>query len=456
MCDTRTTPMTRSKAGQIISRFEKTISDATDNVKGELIVGTSGGADSTALLSALVRNGRKVVAVHCNFQLRGEESERDEIFTKKLCGKLGVECITTRFNVAERCRQTGESVEMACRELRYDFFRQTMRHRGCSRIAIAHTNDDNIETMLLNLFRGTGIDGLRGMLGDTGEIIRPMLSLSRKDVEDYLEVLEQDFITDSSNLTNDYRRNLIRRSIIPALRKEWPGITSSLSRTRRNMEDVSAIYHEAISRTLGNYDKCLPIPVIRNSAAPRALIFEFIRKFGGTDTIADEITKTIVNIFGKNNRHTTGKRWKLENACAVVGHDSLEIVATNAISEDMPEYECIQFENSENLMNEIRKTSTHDHVWLPRPIECYRFRKPVSTDSIRPIGLNGSQKIRKILKDAKLPQIEKQSLYILTDAETDEPIWIPGLKRSRVDLITADTAIVYRLNLKNRINSIKN
>jgi len=153
-----------------------------------VLAGVSGGADSVALLLALRSDPHmELTAVHCNFHLRGEESDRDMLFVEQLSGRLGVPLVTVHFDVPEYIRRNGVSVEMACRDLRYAEFRRIMSQVGAGRIAVAHNADDNAETLLLNLMRGAGVAGLRGMRPDTGEVIRPLLSLSRADIERYLD-----------------------------------------------------------------------------------------------------------------------------------------------------------------------------------------------------------------------------------------------------------------------------
>jgi tRNA(Ile)-lysidine synthase len=174
-----------------------------------LLVALSGGADSVVLLRLLLRLGYRCHAVHCNFHLRGEESLRDEHFVTELCQALGVPCEVVHFDTTSYAAQHKLSIEMAARELRYREFERIRHERSLDAIAVAHHQDDAVETLLLNLIRGAGINGLTGMKVRNGHVVRPLLSLTRQEIIDYLDRLGQPYVTDSTNLTDEYARNKI-------------------------------------------------------------------------------------------------------------------------------------------------------------------------------------------------------------------------------------------------------
>ena len=184
-----------------------------------VLVGLSGGADSVALLLSLYKLGYKVKACHLNHCLRGDEADRDEYFCKNLCDKLNIELVIKRENIAEYAKSSKQSIETAAREIRYKFFDDVSN--GC-KIATAHTASDTIETMIFHLARGTGLTGLCSIPPVRGKIIRPLISLTRAEIEDFLQNINQDFVTDSTNLTDDYTRNKIRSQIIPVLKNINP------------------------------------------------------------------------------------------------------------------------------------------------------------------------------------------------------------------------------------------
>ena len=208
--------MLESKIEKYIS--EKGLFGKTD----KLVVALSGGADSVALLRILLSLGYDCVAAHCNFHLRAAESDRDEDFVRKLCAGLSVHLEVVHFQTSDYARENSLSIEMAARELRYGWFDEIRKRYGASCIAVAHHRDDSVETFLLNLSRGTGINGLKGIMPKNGFIVRPLLEAGRDDILEYLKRIEQDYVTDSTNLEDIYTRNKIRLDIIPLFKQINP------------------------------------------------------------------------------------------------------------------------------------------------------------------------------------------------------------------------------------------
>ena len=181
--------------------------------EGLHLVALSGGPDSVALLLVLRELGYKIEAAHCNFHLRGEESDRDEEFVKSLCNKLDIPFHIIHFDTREYATLHQVSVEMAARDLRYGYFRQLCQDIGAASVCVAHHRDDAVETLLMNLLRGSGIHGLTGIRPKNGAIVRPLLCVSREEIEQYLHSIGQDYVTDSTNLVNDVMRNKIRLEV---------------------------------------------------------------------------------------------------------------------------------------------------------------------------------------------------------------------------------------------------
>ena len=184
-----------------------------------IVVALSGGADSVALLRILLYNGYSCIAAHCNFHLRGEESNRDEKFVRSLCEALDTPLQVIHFDTLNYAATKKISLEMAARELRYKWFEDIRKQYMAKVTAVAHHRDDAVETFLLNLIRGTGIDGLQGIKPKNGTIVRPLLCIDRKDIMTYLQSIGQTFVTDSSNLEDNFTRNKLRLHIIPMLQE---------------------------------------------------------------------------------------------------------------------------------------------------------------------------------------------------------------------------------------------
>lgn len=221
---------------------------------GKYIVALSGGADSVSLLLVMKylskSLGIAVEAAHCNFHLRGEESKRDEQFCVALCARLGIRLHLIHFATKDYAEVHHVSIEMAARDLRYKYFEDLRHDIVATGICVAHHRDDSVETVLLNLVRGTGVRGLRGIQPRNGRVIRPMLCVSRKDIVDFLAHEEQDFVTDSSNLVNDVKRNKIRLDIIPMLERLNPNVLQAIFETSLNMNEAFKVYDDAMEKSV--------------------------------------------------------------------------------------------------------------------------------------------------------------------------------------------------------------
>lgn len=271
---------------------ERVVRESLRNHRFSKVVATvSGGADSVALLSVLSGcRGLRLLVAHCNFHLRGEESMRDQRVVESLCRNLGVELLVRDFDVDGYISgRRGVSVEMACRELRYEWFRSLMREHGADRIATGHNADDNIETLFLNLMRGSGTSGLKGMTDDTGEVWRPMLAVHRRDIVAYLEERGIGYITDSTNLVSDYRRNFIRNEVLPLLRTRWEGLDTALDRTLRHLREESLVVAYAVEGVLPEEGEPLTRERVLSFPSPELLVRRFIENAGPFTTTAGEV-----------------------------------------------------------------------------------------------------------------------------------------------------------------------
>ena len=265
-----------------------------------VIVGLSGGADSTALLKVLLTLGYRCTAVHCNFHLRGAESDRDQQFVTELCKELGVELIIRNYDTLSYAKQKGISVEMAARELRYADFEFIMREHRAKAICIAHHRDDSVETVLLNLIRGTGIKGLTGIKPRNGNIIRPLLCVSRQEIEDWLRETGRTYVTDSTNLETDYTRNKIRLKLLPMMRDINPDADNAINDTAQHLQQSYQIYQDAIEkasrRVITKIDDDvfrIEIPQLRKLPSVQAFLFEKLAPLGFNSSQIESIAASI-------------------------------------------------------------------------------------------------------------------------------------------------------------------
>ena len=291
-------------------KLKKVVKEACGSAGvSKVVVGVSGGADSVALLCLLAESGIEVVAIHCNFHLRGEESDRDMQSVKNHCNRLGVQLRCIDFDTRGYMEERGVSLEVACRELRYAEFRRVKEETQSDRIAIAHNSDDNVETLLLNLFRGSGVTGLRGILPDTGEIIRPLINVSRKDIEEYLCSKGIEFVVDSTNLKSDFRRNFLRNDLIPLIETRWPGVKKAIGKSIENLRAEESVLKWAEDRILDSYSDILPMYVLKESPDLLWTIKCFSARFGAKRDIMMEIADVFKKRYG--TQHIIGKWWKV-------------------------------------------------------------------------------------------------------------------------------------------------
>ena len=285
------------KGRTIRDRIRKFIDEHGMTVQGERVaVALSGGADSVCLLLMLKALGYDIVAVHCNFHLRGEESMRDEDFVAALCERMGVKLRRTDFDTLEYARDKGMSIELAARELRYGFFAKVMEEEGCGCLAVGHHKDDNAETFLLNCVRKTGIRGLSGIkpvsVNQYGcRVVRPLLCVDRQDITDYLNEQGEGWVTDSTNLKDDVARNKVRLDVMPVLKDINRGVVDNLCDTMENAAELTKIYEDWVEREKQRCSKwedehtlCIYREKVAGSASPVSVMHELLSPMGFNDT----------------------------------------------------------------------------------------------------------------------------------------------------------------------------
>ncbi|MDD3161268.1 MAG: tRNA lysidine(34) synthetase TilS, partial [Bacteroidales bacterium] len=269
--------------------------------QGKIIVALSGGADSVALVYLLAELNYPLIAAHCNFHLRDAESDRDEAFVRALTERMGVECRVISFDTKEYAATHGYSIEMAARELRYDWFERLRQETGAVAVAVAHHSDDSVETVLLNLMRGTGIQGLTGIAPRRDVVVRPLLCLSRADILNYLQEKGADYVTDSTNLEDEYTRNKIRLDLLPLMRQINPSVSEAILRTADNLRELA----EWSSQWLKNAKESvitegrMDIERLLSSPMPRMLLYEILQERGFNRPQCEQVWEALPGISGK-------------------------------------------------------------------------------------------------------------------------------------------------------------
>ena len=407
----------------------------------KVLVAISGGADSVALLVALRKLGYACEAIHCNFHLRGEESNRDEQFTKDLCERLGTVLHIVHFDTAEYAREKGISIEMAAREQRYTAFKEHRRATDAKAIAVAHHRDDSAETLLLNLTRGTGIKGLRGIQPRNGNIIRPLLCVGRDEILDYLKWRGESYVTDSTNLTSDYTRNKIRLEVIPRLAEINPSILSTLAATAQRIGDAERIYRHAIEEAIERvkHGDEIDIEALAKEPSPATLLHEILSPHGFNSAQVDDIWNSMKSEGG---RQFHAAEWD-----AIKDREKLIIVQKKEIKQlDMLLPTDGWIDTQQGTLAITRATFNGD-IPKQRNIACLdidRLHLPLTLrhtrngDRFAPFGMHGTKLVSDYLTDRKKNLLEKEMQLVVTDAK-GEIVWVVNERPSARCCVTERT-----------------
>ena len=276
------------------------------------LVALSGGADSVALMLVLKALGYRIEAVHCNFHLRGEESDRDEQFVKRLSNRENIPLHLIHFDTREYAALHQVSIEMAARDLRYHYFSQLLEDIGADTVCVAHHRDDAVETLLMNLLRGAGIHGLTGIRPRNRHVVRPLLCVSRKEILLALKGIGQEYVTDSSNLETEVLRNKIRLQLIPLLEQLNPSASENIFRTTFFLSEAEKVYN-ANFKAPGNN---LSISSLLEFPSPLSLLHEWLSPLGFNRTQMFEILESSIS-------GTSGKEFNSSTHTLVIDRDTI-------------------------------------------------------------------------------------------------------------------------------------
>lgn len=428
-----------------------------------VLAGISGGADSVALALVLKQLGYTLTAVHCNFHLRGEESDRDEQFVRDFCQLQEIPLHVKDFQTEEYAKEKKISIEMAARELRYAYFHELMKSTKISVLAVAHHQNDQAETLLINLIRGTGIHGLRGMLPKNGETVRPLLCVTREEILDYLAEKGQEYVTDSTNLSTDYTRNKIRLELLPYLKTLNPSIISTLNHTALNLSEAENLYNRQVraeiqnlilsdSYTLGETPLLLKrADSSMKSAEMKPVWHEILFPYGFTETQVENILSLNVTDCGKA---FYANNWEL-----MVDRDEVILRKRNDDDfEDILIYDTDVYatflEVKVNIdilkrkyypvIEKESRVALLDYDKLTFPLQ---IRKVQAGDKFVPLGMKGKKLISDFLTDQKAKSWEKKDQLVLCDAQ-GEILWVIGRRISGKYAISDKTQKIYRMELE--------
>lgn len=397
-----------------------------------LLVALSGGADSVALVHILLRLGYACEAAHCNFHLRGAESDRDAAFVKQLCQKLGIGLHLTDFNTTGYASAHHLSIEMAARQLRYQWFDKVCKEHGCTHVAVAHHRDDSVETLLLNLVRGTGIHGLQGIRPKNGNIVRPLLNADRGEIEHYLDEMRQPYVTDSTNLHTDYTRNKIRLNILPLMEEINPSVKQTIEATANHLREAGIIYDQAIAEaTRRVFDgEVINIDNLMKELLPHHLLFTICQPYGFNASQVESMYATL-------NNDKTGQRFVSTTHEIVKDRRRLILRPIKQIEEEetymvdelpchlcLNDRQCIRFDihemSSDFVIPKSKDKACVDKKKVQLPITLRKVRRG---DKFIPFGMNGQKLVSDYMTDRKFSHFQKEAQWVVTDAH-ERIVWI--------------------------------
>lgn len=411
------------------------------------IVAISGGADSVALMLILLELGYRIEAVHCNFRLRGSESDRDETFVRNLCLERGVPFHVVHFDTVEYASLHKISIEMAARQLRYAYFEQLREDIGASAICVAHHRNDSVETLLLNLIRGTGIRGLTGIRPVNGRIIRPLLCISRNDIENYLSVNGQDYVTDSTNLVADVKRNKIRLEILPLMSDINPGVTDCIQRTAEYVAEAVKVFDESIGRSVNEVKTVasdvviIDVDRLLSQVSPEYVLYEILKDFGFTPQQSERIYS--------NAGAASGCTYSSADFNLVFDRGRILIARIKAQPRPLviPETGTYIYDSDKRIR--IASTIVDSGFVLSRTgstvcVDSAKVSLPLTLRPVRegdrfvPFGMRGSKLVSDYLTDRKKNIFQKREQLILEDS-TGTAVWLVNERLDNRFRITGST-----------------
>ncbi len=431
-----------------LTNINKSLAEVT---KGNTLLAVSGGLDSMVMAHLFLRSGWHFGIAHCNFQLRGDESTKDEELVSRFATDNKIPIHTKSFETDTHASQNGISIQMAARELRYGFFNELLKS-SYSRLAIAHHRDDQFETVLFNLIKGTGIKGLTGWKKVNDKICRPLLFARKIDLINYAKEKQIIWREDSSNKRTDYLRNKIRHEIIPAIKEINQNYLETFESSKKRLRESADVLTEYIEKfkndavTYEGKDIIIDVEQLKQSLAPLQCLLDIISEYGFNLTQCQELIRSIdhVGITFNSQVHVLNvDRGKILlspippiQESILIDDVSLHVLKTgdSLSSETIPNHASIDLTSSDQFHSMLDKGK------LSFPL---KIRAPQEGDSFCPLGLKGKKKVSDFMIDEKIPLNLKSRVLVLESA--NNIVWIIGHRIDDRYKVTQGTKEILRL-----------
>jgi len=443
----------------MLQKFKKHLDTRFSFLKNKkVLIACSGGVDSVVLSFLLKKSGFKIGLAHCNFSLRGKESDGDETFVMDWADKLSIPVFTETFDTKEFASDHKVSTQMAARELRYHWFAEILKDFKYDYVATGHHADDDLETFFINLSRGSGLQGLTGIPAENETIIRPLLPFSRSEIVAFAEENRLQWREDSSNASTDYLRNKLRHDVIPEYKNATEGVLQNFQKTQKYLKDSQAlikdymalVYNLAVTENFDGYT--LHIEKLKELPHTDAVLYQLLNPFGFTDWPA--VSELLEAQSGKQVFSSTHRLLKDRNVLLLTKITSEKKPDTSNDDKD----EILIKKNTKKIeypvpmeFNPIDKIGYIDNsvVYvdnnkLKYPLKLRKWRKG---DAFQPFGMKGKKKISKFFKDERLSLVAKEKIWLL--CSNSEIIWVLGYRADERFRVTSKTTDILKITLKN-------
>lgn len=428
----------------------------------KILLAVSGGRDSVLMVHLFKLSGYNFGIAHCNFNLRGEESVRDEHFVKMLAATLDIPFYVKHFQTKDYAHIHKVSIQMAARELRYQWFEEIRDQNNYAFIALAQHQDDAIETVLLNLTRGTGIAGLHGILPKRGNLIRPLLFLSRAEINEIMEKEQIDYVEDSSNLSTNYARNKIRLKVLPQLKEINANLEVTFQHNIQRFADTEMVLQKVVADLkaglLISKQNAIHISIaeIKRLSPQKLLLFELLKPYGFTEHLIAEVLQALdkqsgLSFFSASHQLTLDREDLILIALKEKEQRHLLLHAQSP-HVVLPEAELTWFTLAKSVFEqEYEFERDHNMAYLDAEKLIYPLilRSRQAGDRFKPMGMNNFKKLSDLFIDEKVPVTKKDDIPILVNGN-GEIIWVIGFRqdnRYRISPATKNVTILTYRNL---------
>ncbi|MDD4068602.1 MAG: tRNA lysidine(34) synthetase TilS [Bacteroidales bacterium] len=419
-----------------------------------ILLAVSGGIDSMILCDLFLKSNFKFAIAHCNFHLRGEESNRDERFVREYAQKNNIKIHVKDFDTYSYMKEKGKSMQVSAREMRYSWFNELLKEEGYSYIATGHHIDDSIETFFMNILRGTGIAGLHGILQKVNLVIHPLLFTGRAEIVNYQKENKLEFVEDSSNATTKYTRNKIRHELIPLVKEIAPNFDKIISKEIERFRETEVVFRSVINDAktklleIENQTIKISIEKLKSYVPQKIFMYEILNDFGFNEATINSIEDALLETSGKQFYSETHRLVKDRDYLLIVKNEPqnlnqylIEESQTSVYSPIILHMEILKDLQYVKIPKN-KEVAMLDYDKLSFPLILRKWKKG---DSFFPYGLQGEKKISEFYKNLKYSILDKENQWLL--CSENDIIWVVGQRIDDRYKITKSTKTIYKIEL---------